>query len=146
MIPSPAWQERAESEKVAFVYLLRNLEGKFYLGWTTDIIRRLEEHNLGKSYYTKTRGPWELIAYETFSNIEDAKKRERTLKNNPRMLKLLKKRALATFRVSAALRQSMQVMGDPTTCFVRAPRLKDCALTSLRDSTAYRRRRKQVVG
>ncbi len=111
MIPSPAWQERTSSKKAAFVYLLRNVKGRFYLGWTADIKRRLDEHNSGKSFYTKSRGPWQLIAYEPFSSIEDAKNRERTLKKNPRMLKFLKKRALAILRISAALQQNMQVIG-----------------------------------
>ena len=111
MFPSPAGQERASLKKVAFVYLLRNSEDGFYLGRTTDIKRRLEEHNSGESSYTKSRGPWELVAYEEFSSMDEAKKRERALKNNPRMLKFLKKRALATLRVSAALQQSLQVMG-----------------------------------
>ena len=112
MIPSPAWQERASLEtQIAFVYLLRNLKGRFYLGWTTDLKRRLDEHNSGKSFHTKSRGPWELIGYEEFFSIEEAKKREYTLKKNPRMLKFFKKRALATFQVSAVLQQNMQVMG-----------------------------------
>lgn len=112
MIPPPAGQERASWRKpIAFVYLLRNSEDRFYLGWTTDIERRLEEHNSGKSFYTKSRGPWNLVAYEEFPSVEEAKKRERALKNSPRMLKLFKKRALATLRVSAALRQSLQVVG-----------------------------------
>ncbi|MBI1978153.1 MAG: GIY-YIG nuclease family protein [Candidatus Omnitrophica bacterium] len=111
MIPSPAWQERASFKGKAFVYLLRSSKGRFYLGWTTDIKRRLGEHNSGGSLYTRSRGPWELVSYEAFSSIEDAKERERTVKKNPRMFKLLKKRALATLRVSAALQQNMQVMG-----------------------------------
>ena len=111
MTPSPAGQERASLRKLAFVSLLRNSKNKFYLGWTTDINRRLEEHNSGKSPYTKSRGPWELVGYEKFPCIDEAKKRERAFKDNPRMLKFFKKRALATLRVSAALQQSPQVMG-----------------------------------
>jgi len=111
VIPSPAGQERASLKKAAFVYLLRNSKGGFYLGWTTDIKRRLDEHNSGESSYTKSRGPWELVAYVKFSSIDEAKKRECAFKSNPRMLKFFKKRALATLRVSAALQQSLQVMG-----------------------------------
>jgi len=107
MIPSPAGQERASlKKKAAFVYLLRNLKDRFYIGWTTDIERRFEEHNSGKSTYTQSRGPWEWVAYEEHTSIDEAKRRERALKNNPRMLKFFKKRALATLRVSAALRQT----------------------------------------
>ena len=98
MIPPPACQERADM-KVGYVYLLRSVKrDKFYLGWTTDLNRRLTEHNLGKSRYTKSRGPWELVGYERYSNPQVAKLRERTLKRNPRMLSLFKKRALTSRR------------------------------------------------
>jgi putative endonuclease len=96
MTPPPAYSPEASPEnKKGYVYLLRSLKtGTFYLGWTTDLNRRLQEHNSGKSFYTKTRGPWELLDYETYANIEQAKERERKLKHNPRMLFLFKKRAL----------------------------------------------------
>ena len=61
--------------------------------------RRLCEHNTGKSFYTSSRGPWELIGFETFTNIEDTKKREKTLKHNPRMMLLFKKRLIAAKEV-----------------------------------------------
>ena len=92
--------------KTAYVYLLKSLQtDKFYLGWTTDLKRRVAEHNSGKSYYTKFRGPWKLVYYEIYKNVNDAKKRERTLKHNPRMLFLFKKRAL----------NKQEVVDDPTT-------------------------------
>ena len=95
-----------------FVYIVKSLSHNTrYVGSTNDIDKRINEHNFGKCRYTSGRGPWKLIGYETFSNIEEAKKRERTLKHNPRILKFLKKRALATFQASAALQQNMQVMG-----------------------------------
>ena len=112
MIPPSAFQERA------FVYLLRSLNsGKFYLGWTTDLKRRLDEHNLGKSTYTKLRGPWELISYESFSNISSAKLRERALKKSPSMFSYFKKCALASsvssthIRTKYEMRQRKQVVG-----------------------------------
>ena len=80
----------------AYVYLLRSLStGKFYLGWTTDFERRLNEHNSGKSAYTQSRGPWKLVGYEVYQNSQEAKTRERTLKRCPRMLALFKKRLLS---------------------------------------------------
>ena len=96
MTPPPAYKPKASPEqKQGFVYLLRSLaDGKFYLGWTTDVQRRLQEHNEGKSFYTNSRGPWELMYYETYANTELAKLRERKLKHNPRMMFLFKKRAL----------------------------------------------------
>ncbi len=116
MIPPSALQERA------FVYLLRSLKsGKFYLGWTTDLKRRLQEHNLGESCYTRLKGPWELVGYESFSDVDSAKKRERALKRSPSMLSYFKKRALAAFqapvsstsftRTQHVMKQGKQVVG-----------------------------------
>jgi putative endonuclease len=97
VIPPPAYEpEASPSSKKAYVYLLRsNRDGRFYVGWTTDVERRLQQHNEGKSRYTKSRGPWELVATEVFEDKDLAKKRERTLKHNPRMLFLFKKRAIS---------------------------------------------------
>jgi len=113
MIPSPACKERASSKSEAYVYLLRSTSTeKFYVGWTTDIKRRVKEHNSGKSRYTKSRGSWELIGYEVFFNTEEAKKRERALKRNPRMLSYFKKRVLSSCGgFAASWRRSKQVMG-----------------------------------
>lgn len=103
MIPLPAC-----SLKASYVYLFRSKStGRFYLGWTADLNRRLREHNDGKSKYTKNRGPWELVYHETYSNPEQAKERERKLKRNPKVLFLLKKRAL----MNLVLAEQRQVVG-----------------------------------
>ena len=86
----------------AFVYLLRSVkDGSSYVGWTTDLRRRLEEHNAGKTPDTQTRGPWKLVAYETYEDSEAAQQRERNLKRNPRMLSLFKKWAINVFRTAS---------------------------------------------
>lgn len=104
MIPSPVYPNRK-----AYVYLLRSLTTKkSYLGWTTDIHRRLEEHNSGVSKYTKSRGPWELIGYETHVNAQLAKERERKLKHNPRMHYFFRKRVLTAFIKNSAKCQNRQ--------------------------------------
>ncbi len=93
MIP-PGRQGDARS--TSYVYLLRSVKGgRYYLGWTTDVPRRLEEHNRGERGYTASRGPWELVGYEEYASAEAAKRRERMLKRNPRMLTLFKKRLKA---------------------------------------------------
>jgi putative endonuclease len=93
MIPPPDYQGNLKN--MAYVYLLRSLsKGIFYLGWTTNLKRRLDQHNNGESSYTKSRGPWQLMTYETYANSQQAKARERQLKQNPRMFSLFKKRAL----------------------------------------------------
>ena len=93
----------------AYVYLLRSLKtGGFYIGWTTNLTRRLETHNEGGSSYAKSRGPWELIGFETFSTPEEAQIREAVLKRNSRMQMFFKKRLLFT---------RTDKVDDPTTPF-----------------------------
>jgi predicted GIY-YIG superfamily endonuclease len=36
------------------VYVIQNHEGKFYIGLSDDVARRLEEHNTGQSRWTKS--------------------------------------------------------------------------------------------
>jgi len=97
MIPSPV------SQGGAYVYVLQSVRtGKLYLGWTTDLQRRLEQHQTGQSRYTRSRGPWELVAYEHCASREAAKQRERLLKRNPRMRFFVIKRALGEARLQRA--------------------------------------------
>ena len=48
---------------------------------SSDLRKRLEEHNSGKSRYTKGRGPFNLVYYEACCNLQDAKARELYLKS-----------------------------------------------------------------
>ena len=60
-----------------FVYvLLSGKDQKYYIGFTTDIERRLLEHNQGKVKSTKHRCPFELIYYEAYVDKRDAQGRE----------------------------------------------------------------------
>ena len=52
-----------------------------YKGYTNDLKRRLKEHKVGKSVFTKQNGPWELIYYEAFEKKEDARREEEFLKS-----------------------------------------------------------------
>lgn len=64
-----------------FVYVLRSLKnGRFYIGSTNNIERRLKEHNSGRSKYTSLTFPFELIHQEIFETLKDARKREIMLK------------------------------------------------------------------
>jgi len=67
--------------KKYYVYVLRSkLDKKFYTGFTSDLEKRLEEHNNGKVYSTKTRLPFEIVYYEVCFCIDDAIHREKYLK------------------------------------------------------------------
>lgn len=64
-----------------YVYVLRSLkDGTMYTGCTTDLRKRLTQHNSGDSTYSKKHTPYELIYYEACMNISDAYAREKYLK------------------------------------------------------------------
>ncbi len=69
-------------QKGWFVYMLRCSDNSLYTGITTDISRRLEEHNSEKSVtrYTRARQPVELVYQESANSRSDAGKREVQLK------------------------------------------------------------------
>lgn len=64
-----------------YIYVLRSSKsGRLYTGFTSDLRKRLTEHQTDKSPYTKHRGPYELIYYEACMNANDAAAREKYLK------------------------------------------------------------------
>ena len=68
-----------------FVYILESeTTGGIYIAQTSDLDRRLAEHNnpqVGKHRYTrKQKGPWRLIYSEEKKSRSEAMKRERFLK------------------------------------------------------------------
>jgi len=66
-----------------YVYVLLSLRDKrFYIGFSEDVKRRLEEHNADRNTSTKPRRPLELIYYEAHYSKEDALRRERYFKTN----------------------------------------------------------------
>jgi putative endonuclease len=66
---------------VPFVYILRSIRnGRYYIGRTDDLRRRLREHNAGRSRSTKAFQPWELAYSESYDTLSQARKRERYLK------------------------------------------------------------------
>ncbi len=107
MIPPPVGGG-ATSRRRCYVYLLQSTEDKtFYIGWTTDLLRRLVEHNQALSGYSKRKLPWKVVGVEAYQTPEAAKARERALKRNPRMGALFKKRMLNR----AAVGRPRQVVG-----------------------------------
>lgn len=68
--------------KFYYVYVLRSLakQGYIYVGFTHDLKKRLTEHNSGSEFSTKPYIPYELIFYEAYRSIKDAKRREEYFK------------------------------------------------------------------
>ncbi len=54
---------------------------KIYIGQTSDLNRRLSDHNSGKSTHTSRYIPWEIFYSEGFSSRSEAMKREKQLKS-----------------------------------------------------------------
>src|SRR5690606_20925017 len=77
----PKLQRRRAS--VFYVYLIGSLSSneQRYVGMTTDLERRLQEHNDGKSYHTSKFKPWRLVTYVAFSDRAKAESFERYLKS-----------------------------------------------------------------
>ena len=68
-----------------FVYLVECADSTLYCGVTTDVSRRLGEHNRGvASRYTRGRGPVTLIARASCSDRASAQVLEAAVKKLPR--------------------------------------------------------------
>jgi len=66
------------------VYILRCADNSLYTGVTTDIQRRLDEHNglvKNGAKYTRNRQPVKLVYQETAASRSEACKRESAIKN-----------------------------------------------------------------
>jgi putative endonuclease len=60
-----------------YVYILiSEKDHRTYVGFTSDLQRRIEKHNSGMVKSTKYRRPLKILFYETFSTSPEAKKRE----------------------------------------------------------------------
>lgn len=71
-----------------FVYCVRCSDNSLYTGVTTDIGRRLEEHNAGKGgAYTRAKRPVRLVFKERHSSRSSALKREAEIKKLPQAKK-----------------------------------------------------------
>jgi putative endonuclease len=65
----------------AYLYILQSqTSGKFYVGSTDDLDRRLSEHERGHTPSTRRRGPWKLVRKEQFASLLEARRRELEIK------------------------------------------------------------------
>ncbi|OGE81691.1 MAG: hypothetical protein A3H72_03905 [Candidatus Doudnabacteria bacterium RIFCSPLOWO2_02_FULL_48_8] len=66
------------------IYVIQNSGTKeLYFGFTSNLKRRLEEHNSGKNISTKRNtGKWMIIYAEAYRDKSDAMNREKRLKHH----------------------------------------------------------------
>jgi putative endonuclease len=75
-----------------YTYVLHsNKFDEIYIGYTSDLKRRLVEHNQGLNISTKRYRPWRVIYYEACMEEQDARRREGYLKTTQGR-RLLKRR------------------------------------------------------
>lgn len=71
------------------IYVVECADGTLYTGYTTDVERRVEEHNVGEgARYTRGRTPVELVHTETYGSRSAACAREAEMKAMRRTEKL----------------------------------------------------------
>jgi putative endonuclease len=73
-----------------YAYLLECADGTLYAGVTTDLERRVLEHNTSPkgAKYTRARRPVVMRHHESFATRSEATKREAEIKNLTREQKL----------------------------------------------------------
>ena len=72
-----------------YLYIVQCHDETLYTGITTDISRRLKEHNTKKgAFYTKNKTPVELVHLEPMADQSQARKREAEIKRLTRQEKL----------------------------------------------------------
>ncbi len=71
-----------------FTYIVRCADTTYYCGYTTDLERRVGQHNRGEaSKYTRSRLPVELVYFEEYITKSEALAREVALKKLSRKKK-----------------------------------------------------------
>jgi Predicted endonuclease containing a URI domain len=63
------------------MYILQSsTSGRYYIGHTDEISRRLTEHNSGMAKYTRREKPWKVIYVENYATRSAAMRRELEIK------------------------------------------------------------------
>ena len=78
-------RRRAKQKPSCFVYVLgsrRNNQRLTYVGWTTDVERRLQQHNSGRGAKSTRGRQWTLLHFERCKTREEAMSREWHLKRD----------------------------------------------------------------
>jgi len=75
--------------KTGYVYILECSDSSYYTGSTTDLERRLQQHQVGEgAKYTRSRRPVRLIYSEEYDRIDVAFFREKQIQGWSRKKKL----------------------------------------------------------
>ncbi len=65
-----------------FIYILKSLASdRYYIGHTSELDKRLKEHNRGKTRSTKCYVPWRVVYTEEYNTKSEAFRRELEIKS-----------------------------------------------------------------
>ena len=65
-----------------YLYILKNGQtGRFYIGSTSDLDRRLKQHLSGKTRTTRVLKTFKLVYKEEYNTLLEARNREKKLKS-----------------------------------------------------------------
>ena len=82
-----------------YVYVIANEQIETYIGYTSDLERRLKQHNSSENEgYTKGQ-KWHYVYYEAYLEKEDAVLREQRLKSHGQSKRQLKARIVHSLQV-----------------------------------------------
>ncbi|MEK7560381.1 MAG: GIY-YIG nuclease family protein [Patescibacteria group bacterium] len=82
-----------------YVYVLKSLNDDLgYIGSTSDLRRRVADHNSGLVESTRARRPLQLVYYEAYMSEKDARRRESNLKLKSRAYAQLRKRIIDSLK------------------------------------------------
>ena len=83
-----------------YVYVIMSDSGEKYYGYSQDIENRLKAHNKGLTRTTRGK-KWELVYYEAYKSAEDARRREKQIKNSGQARRWLKERIAGSIERSS---------------------------------------------
>lgn len=63
-----------------YVYILQDRNSRIYIGYSSDLKRRIVSHNSGDTYTTSRMDKPKLIYYESYTEEKLARERETKLK------------------------------------------------------------------
>lgn len=76
---------RISQKERHYMYIVECADGTYYTGYTTDLERRIGEHNRGDgAKYTRGRLPVKLIYHEEYTTQREAMQREYNIKQMTR--------------------------------------------------------------
>jgi putative endonuclease len=94
------------------LYIIKCRDRSLYTGITTDILRRLKEHNTKKGgFYTRNKLPVELVYQEPMRNRSQALKREAAIKKMTRKQKIQLVKASLPLKIPDRMIKNIQNSG-----------------------------------